>query len=101
MRLIIPVEKRVLVYSVLNEKIINIEQQSNYPHHFRVKSKLLNETRKSCIDQTSKTENLLSIVYVHQDGSLEIEINVSRPKYGFHPNYNHDNMSTNNQMEQN
>jgi hypothetical protein len=90
MALIIPQDKRVLVYSILNEKIINVALRSKYPNHFRVESKFLNEIKKSCIDQTSKTENLLSIVYIHQDGSLETEINVSRPKYSFHPNYNDD-----------
>lgn len=100
MALIIPQDKRVLVYLVLNEKINNIAQRSKYPNHFCLENTLLHETRKSCINQTSKTENLLSIVYIHQDGTLETEINVSRPKYSFHPNYN-DDMSANDQIEQN
>jgi hypothetical protein len=90
MRLIIPSDKRVLVYSVLNEKIINALQRSNYPNDFNVEITLLNEFRKRCIDQTSKTENIHSFVYIHQDGTVETEINVATPKYDFHPNYNDD-----------
>lgn len=90
MKLIIPVEKRILVYSVFNDKIINAEQRAKYPNDFRVEDQLLNEVRNRCIEQTSQIENLLSIVYVLRDGSIETEINVSRPKYDFHPNFNDD-----------
>jgi hypothetical protein len=88
MKLIIPKERRILVYSVLNEKIINVKQLSRYTNDFQVENKILNEVRNRCIGLISERENFYSIIYIHRDGSIETEINVLIPKYDFHPEYN-------------
>lgn len=85
---IVPREKRVIVYTVLNKEIINSTQKSNYPANFQVDSSLLTAKRNELIALITKDENLHSFIYVHFDGRLETEINVSSPKYDFHKNYN-------------
>jgi hypothetical protein len=85
---IVPREKRVIVYTVLNKEIINSTQKSNYPANFQVDSSLLTVKRNELIALITEDENLHSFIYVHFDGRLETEINVSRPKYDFHENYN-------------
>jgi hypothetical protein len=85
---IVPREKRVIVYTVLNKEIINSTQKSNYPANFQVDSSLLTAKRNELIALTTDDENLHSFIYVHFDGRLETEINVSIPKYAFHKNYN-------------
>jgi hypothetical protein len=85
---IVPREKRVIVYTVLNKEIINSTQKSNYPANFQVDSSLLTAKRNELIALTTDDENLHSFVYVHFDGRLETEINVNSPKYDFHENYN-------------
>jgi hypothetical protein len=84
----VPRERRVIVYSVLNEKIINTNQKNKYPTDFMVDSSLLTAKRNELIALTTEEENLHSFIYVHFDGQLETEINVSNPKYDFHENYN-------------
>jgi hypothetical protein len=81
-------ESRVIIYTVLNEKIINIHQKNKYPADFMVDSSLLTAKRNELIALTTEAENLHSFIYVHFDGRLETEINVSNPKYDFHENYN-------------
>jgi hypothetical protein len=85
---IIPREKRVIIYTVLNEEIINTNQKNKYPANFQVDSSLLTAKRNELIALTTEAENLHSFIYVHFDGRLETEINVSNPKYDFHENYN-------------
>lgn len=85
---IIPRERRVIVYTVLNEEIINTNQKNNYPADFKVDSSLLAMKRNELVTMTNEDENLHSFIYVHFDGRLETEINVSSPKYDFHENYN-------------
>lgn len=85
---IIPRERRVIVYTVLNEEIINTNQKNNYLTDFKVDSSLLAMKRNELVTMTNEDENLHSFIYVHFDGQLETEINVSSPKYDFHENYN-------------
>ena len=85
---IIPRKRRVIVYTVLNEEIINIHQKNNYPADFKVDSSVLASKRNELVTMTTEDENLHSFIYVHFDGRLETEINVSSPKYDFHENYN-------------
>lgn len=51
-------------------------------------SSLLATKKNVLIALTTEDENLHSFIYVHFDGQLETEINVSSPKYDFHENYN-------------
>jgi hypothetical protein len=53
-----------------------------------VDSSLLAMKRNELVTMTTEDENLHSFIYVHFDGQLETEINVSNPKYDFHENYN-------------
>lgn len=87
-KFIIPREKRVIIYTVLNEEIINTNQKNNYPTNFKADSSLLATKKNELISLTTEDENLHSFIYVHSDGRLETEINVSSPKYDFHKNYN-------------
>ena len=88
LKLIIPKEKRVLVYSVLHEEIINDIQKQEYPEKFNVDIAKIEEERNACISLTTEKENLYSFVYVHDNAEIETEINVIRPKYPFHEKYN-------------
>jgi hypothetical protein len=85
---IVPREKRVIVYTVLNKEIINSTQKSNYPANFQVDSSLLTAKKNELISLTTDDENLHSFIYAHFDGQLETEINVNSPKYDFYENYN-------------
>ncbi len=85
---IVPREKRVIVYTILKKEIINSTQKSNYPANFQVDSSQLTAKKNELIALTTEDENLHSFIYVHFDGQLETEINVSNPKYDFHENYN-------------
>jgi hypothetical protein len=88
LKLIIPKEKRVLVYSVLHEEIINDNQKKEYPESFIVGIAKIQEKRNECISLTTEKENVYSFVFVHANGEIETEINVIRPKYPFHEKYN-------------
>lgn len=85
---IIPREKRVIIYTVLNEEIINTNQKNYYPNDFKADSSLLTAKRNELIAMTTEDDNLHSFIYVHIDGRLESAINVSSTKYAFHKNYN-------------
>lgn len=88
LKLIIPKEKRVLVYSVLHEEIINDNQKKEYPEKFNVDIAKIEEERNACISLTTEKENVYSFIYVHDNGEIETEINVIRPKHPFHEKYN-------------
>ena len=88
LKLIIPKEKRVLVYSVLHEEIINENQKKEYPEKFNEDIAKIEEERNACISLTTEKENMYSFVYVHVHGEIETEINVVRPRYPFHEKYN-------------
>ncbi len=88
LKLIIPKEKRVLVYSVLNEEIINDNRKKEFSDKFNVDISKLGEEKNTCIALTAEKENVYSFVYVHVHGEIETEINVVRPKFAFHEKYN-------------
>lgn len=88
LKLIIPKEKRILVYSILNKEIINDNQKKEYPESFIVDTATIQEKRNECISLTAEKENVYSFVYVHANGEIETEINVIRPSYPFHEKYN-------------
>jgi len=88
LKLIIPKEKRVLVYSVLHEEIINDNQKKEYPEKFNEDIAKIEEERNACISLTTEKENVYSFVFVHANGEIETEINVVRPRYPFHEKYN-------------
>ena len=88
MKMIIPKEKRVTVYSVLDNEIINNKQKAGYQDSFGADAKNIAEERNECIKRMSNTDNLHSFVFVHKNGNVETEINVSHPRYCFHSNYN-------------
>ena len=88
LKLIIPKEKRVLVYSVLHEEIINENQKKEYPEKFNEDIAKIEEEINACISLTTEKENVYSFIYVHANGEIETEINVIRPKYPFHEKYN-------------
>ena len=86
--LIIPKENRVIVYSVLNDLIINSKQLLNYPTQFQVDALALAKIRTDCLDATSETENVYSFIYIYSCGKIDTEINVKWTKYDLHPAYN-------------
>jgi hypothetical protein len=88
LKLIIPKEKRVIMYSVLHEEIINDNQKKEYQEKIKVNTTKIQEKRNECISLTTEKENLYSFVYVHVNGEIETQINVIRPKYPFHEKYN-------------
>lgn len=85
---IVPREKRVIIYFVLNDEIINSNQQKIFPTEFKVDSMVLINKKMELIAATTEIKNLYSFIYIHKSGQFEIEINVVRPKYMFHENYN-------------
>lgn len=88
LQFIVPREKRVIIYSVVKNEIININQSQLYPNDFQADVLILNSKRLELIGETSEIENCYTFIYVHTNGELEIEINVERPKYNFHEKYN-------------
>jgi hypothetical protein len=87
-KLIIPREKRVIVYTVLHDEIINEVQKKEHPDAFKADNSEIQEKRRECISLTTESENLFSFVYVYASGKIETEINVNRPKFAFHEKYN-------------
>ena len=87
-KIIVPREKRVLVYSVLQEEIINDIQKQNHPIDFKEDTAIIQEITNECITLTTESKNLYSFIYVHANGEIETEINVVRPKFAFHEKYN-------------
>ena len=88
LKLIIPKEKRVLVYSVLHKEIINDNQKQEHPIYFKEDTAIIQEITNECISLTTEFKNLYSFIYVHANGEIETEINVVRPKFAFHEKYN-------------
>lgn len=88
LKLIIPNEKRVLVYYVLHKEIINNNQKKEFPEKFNEDISKIREKRNACISLTIEKENVYSFIYVHANGEIETEINVVRPKFAFHEKYN-------------
>jgi hypothetical protein len=87
-KLIIPREKRVIVYTVLHDEIINEVQKQEHPDAFIADNTEIQEKKIECISQTTESENLYSFVYLYANGEIETEINVVRPKFNFHEKYN-------------
>ena len=87
-KLVVPREKRVLVYNVFNNFIINNLQKEKYPNDFKVAISEITKKRNESLLWTTEMDNLYSFVYIHPNGDLETEINVKRPKYPFHEKYN-------------
>jgi hypothetical protein len=87
-KLIIPREKRVIVYSVLHQEIINDNQKKEYPEKLNEDITKIGEKRNECNSLTTEKENMYSFLYVHFNGEIETQINFIRPKYPFHEKYN-------------
>lgn len=87
-KLIIPREKRVIVYTVLHDEIINQVQRKEYPDDFKADNTEIQEKRSESISLTTESDNLFSFVYLYASGKIETEINVDRPRYLFHEKYN-------------
>ena len=87
-KIIVPREKLVLVYSVLQEEIINDIQKQDHPIDFKEDLTKIQEKKIECISLSTNKENLYSFIYVHVNGEIETEINVVRPKFAFHEKYN-------------
>lgn len=85
--MIIPKKKRILVYSVLENKIINDKHKEQFSNAFNVDTSEIAKKRNECVLYMSDENNLLSFVYVHKNGNIEIEMNVKQPKYEFHVDY--------------
>ncbi len=88
MKMIIPKERRVIVYSVYNGKIINEAQREQLSDFALADISEVNLARLKCIDLTTDTDNKFSFVYVHQDGRIETELNVWIFKYPQDPHFN-------------
>jgi hypothetical protein len=87
-KIIVPREKRVIIYTILHGEIINDNQKKEYQEKIKVNIAKIQEKRNNCISLTTEKENLYSFVYVHVNGEMETQINVIRPKYPFHEKYN-------------
>jgi hypothetical protein len=87
-KVIIPREKRVIVYTVLHDEIINEVQKKGHPDAFKADNREIQEKRSECISLTTESENLFSFVYLYASGKIEMEINVIRPRYPFCEKYN-------------
>jgi hypothetical protein len=88
MKYIVPKERRLLIYSVYKNQIINIDQKQKLIGLFKVDVTELEECKNKCLSEMDNETNLHSIIYVQQDGRIESEVNVVRPKYEFHVDYN-------------
>lgn len=88
LKLIVPREKRVLSYYVLEGVIINENQRLNNPELFNFSLSRLVRLSYECILNTTEKENLYSFIYIHPSGEFETEMNSSRPKYQMHPRFN-------------
>ena len=86
--MIIPKEKRIIVYSVWKNEIINEHQKKDNSLKFSTDTNEVAKLRNECLSSMDNNTNLHSFVYVYNDGKLEKEINVEKPKFNFHPNYN-------------
>lgn len=86
--MIVPREKRVLSYYVLDGVIINENQRLNNPELFNFSLSRLVRLSYECILNTTEKENLYSFIYIHPSGEIETEMNSFRPKYQMHPSFN-------------
>jgi hypothetical protein len=87
-KVIIPRGKRVIVYTVLHDEIINKVQRKEYPDYFKTDTTEIQEKRSECISLTTESENLYSFIYLNANGKIETEIDVDRPRYTLHEKYN-------------
>jgi hypothetical protein len=87
-KIIVPREKRVIVYTILHGEIINHIQKQKHPIDFKEDAAKIQEITNECIALTTESKNLYSFVYIHANGKIETEINVDRPKFAFHEKYN-------------
>lgn len=87
-KLIIPREKRVIVYTVLHDEIINEVQKKEHPNAFKADNTEIQKKRSECISLTTESENRYSFVFVYANGKIETEINAYIPRYPFHEKYN-------------
>lgn len=85
--MIIPKEKRIIVYSIYDNQIINDKQKQVYIDDFKADIIKLTNVRNDCIEKMNNENNLSSFVYVHENGRIEKEINVTKSKYSFHSDY--------------
>ena len=67
-----------VVYLGLKE--LNSEEVSKILNNDKIKMKIL-AIRQDCFNKTIKNQNLYSFIYVHTDGEIEIDVNVSKSKY--------------------
>jgi hypothetical protein len=87
-KIIVPSEKRVIVYTILHGEIVNQIQKQEHSVDFKEDLTKIQEKKIECISLTTNKENLYSFIYVHANGEIETEINVVRPKFAFHEKYN-------------
>jgi hypothetical protein len=80
MNSILPVEHRVIVKTIHQGKELNSEEVSKILNNDKIKMKIL-AIRQDCFNKTIKNQNLYSFIYVHTDGEIEIDVNVSKSKY--------------------
>ena len=87
-KIIVPREKRVVVYTILHGEIVNQILKKEHSVDFKENPTKIQEKKIECISLTTNKENLYSFIYVHANGEIETEINVVRPKFAFHEKYN-------------
>ena len=87
-KIIVPREKRMIVYTILHGDIINQIQKKEHSVDFKEDTAIIQEITNECIALTTEFKNLYSFIYVHANGEIETEINVVRPKFAFHEKYN-------------
>jgi hypothetical protein len=88
--MIVPKQNRLFVYAVLDESIIN--EKWLKPKHIKTDLTKIFASRTKCLDLMNNHNNLNTFIYIHNDGRIEEEINVARPKYKFHSNYTSDHL---------
>ena len=91
MNLILPKEKRVVIYSVVDGEIINSNQRKTAKKQTFPDQDSILAVKNSYLDQLTEKENLFLFIYAMLDGKIEFETNVSKPKYPFHTDYNSEN----------
>jgi len=87
-KIIVPREKRVIVYTILHGEIVNQILKKEHSVDFKEDTAKIQEITNECIALTTEFKNLYSFIYVHAHGEIETEINVVRPKFAFHEKYN-------------
>ena len=87
-KIIVPREKRVIVYTILHGKIVNHIQKQEHSVDFKEDLTKIQEKRSECISLTTESENLYSFIYLNANGKIETEIDVDRPRYTLHEKFN-------------